>query len=102
MGTFSVTIERRGGTVLVRPSGELDVMTAPRLEQALVGVLGEHRTVLVDLSGVPFADCAGLRPIRQALREARTSGTEIELRDPVPAVRRVLQLTGLRPPTALV
>jgi anti-anti-sigma factor len=56
----------------------------------------------MDLSRLTFSDCAGLRPIRRALREARRSGTEIELRDPVPAVQRVLQLTGLRPSTALV
>ncbi len=96
MGTFSVTIEHRGGTVLVRPSGELDLMTAPRLEQALVGVLEEHRAVLVDLSGVPFADCAGLRPIRRAMEGGTSNAAIVRMVGARPKVERVLRLTGFR------
>ena len=96
MGPFSVTIEHRGGTVLVRPSGELDLMTAPRLEQALVGVMGEHQAVLVDLSGVPFADCAGLGPIRRAIEGAAANAATVRMVGVRPKVERVLRLTGFR------
>ena len=104
MDHFVLTIvDSSDGTAVVRPSGELDLASAPTLGAALGRLLREgHRAVVMDLSRLTFSDCAGLRPIRRALREARTSGTEIELRDPVPAVRRVLQLTGLKPSTALV
>ena len=103
MDHFALTIvDSSDGTALVRPSGELDVASAPTMGEALGRVLrGGHRAVVMDLSRLTFSDCAGLRPIRRALREARASGTEIELRDPAPAVLRVLQLTGLRPSTAL-
>jgi anti-sigma B factor antagonist len=96
MGTFSVTIEHRGGTVLVRPSGDLDLLTAPRLEQALVGALREDRAVLVDLSDVPFADCAGLRPIRRAIEGSTASAAKVRMVGARPKVERVLRLTGFR------
>jgi anti-sigma B factor antagonist len=96
MGPFSVTIEPRGGAVLVRPSGELDVMTAPMLEQALARVVSEHRDVLIDLSGVVFADCAGLRPIRRAVERRSGDATSVRIFGAPPRVERVLGLTGLR------
>jgi anti-sigma B factor antagonist len=96
MGPFRVMIEYREGAVLVRPSGELDVMTAPRLEQALAGVPDEHTVVLVDLSGVVFADCAGLRPIRRAVERRSGDAACVRIFGAPPRVERVLSLTGLR------
>jgi stage II sporulation protein AA (anti-sigma F factor antagonist) len=83
----------------VTPSGELDLASAPTLWAALARVLrGEHRSLVMDLSRLTFSDCAGLRPIRRAVRQAAQSGTIVELRDAIPSVRRVLELTGLAVP----
>ena len=95
MGDFSVAVGSLDGTVLLRPSGELDLETAPELERVLGRVIGEHWAVVVDLSEVTFADCAGLRPVRWALAQpylvsVRSAGAD-------PRVRRVLELTGLQP-----
>jgi anti-sigma B factor antagonist len=98
---FDVMVDASDGTALVRPSGELDLASAPRLWSALAGLLKDgHRAVVMDLSRLTFSDCAGLRPIRRALRQGTERGTAVELRDAVPAVRRVLELTGLGPPAA--
>jgi stage II sporulation protein AA (anti-sigma F factor antagonist) len=88
-----VATEHHDGTVVVRPAGELDLATAPDLERVLGDLLGRHWAVVLDLSEVTFADCAGLRPVRWALAQpylvsVRTSGIK-------PHVRRVLELTGL-------
>jgi anti-anti-sigma factor len=101
MEQFDLVVDTSDGTALVRPSGELDLATAPTLWRALAPLVQEeHRSVVIELSRLTFSDCAGLRPIRRARREART-GTTVELRDAVPAVRRVLDLTGLGAPAAL-
>ena len=98
MDNFDVTVDASEGTALVRPCGELDLASAPTLWSALAGLLrGGHRAVVMDLSRLTFSDCAGLRPIRRALQQ----GTAVELRDAVPAVRRVLELTGLGSPAAV-
>lgn len=101
MGPFSVTIEHKDGMVLLRPSGELDVTTASQLERALAGVVGKHWAVVVDLSGVPFADCAGLRPLRWALQEGSENMTGVRVSGARPEVERVLRLTGLQRPLSV-
>ena len=98
MDTFDVSVDASGARVLVRPSGELDVASAPTLWSALAGEVTEgRRAITLDLSRLTFSDCAGLRPIRRALRQ----GTDVELRDALPAVRLVLDLTGLGASPAL-
>ena len=99
---FELSVDSSNGTALVRPRGELDVASAPTMWSGLARVLrGQHQSVVMDLSKLTFSDCAGLRPIRRAVREGAQVGTVIELRDAVPAVRRVLDLTGLGTPAAL-
>ena len=99
MGSFGVTVDSNGERVLVLPCGELDLSTAPTLRTALDRLLlGDHRSLIVDLSRLTFSDCAGLRPVRWALRQGRAVGTDVELRGALPAVRRVLELTGLGSP----
>ena len=102
MELFDLVVDTSEGSAVVHPSGELDLASAPTLWLALTLLLrGEHRSVVMDLSGLTFSDCAGLRPIRRALREGARIGTAVELRDAVPAVRRVLDLTGLGAPAAV-
>ena len=102
MDDFGVTIDSTDGLALVCPSGELDVASAPALRTALARLLGgDHRSLVMDLSGLTFSDCAGLRPVRWAVYEGARVGTDVRLRDAVPAVRRVLDLTGLGTPVAL-
>lgn len=97
MSTFAVVVDHLNGTAILRLKGELDLATAPQLEATLGELLkGGHRSVTLDMSGCTFADCAGLRPIRRARREAtdlRVTGAEF-------FVQRVLSLTGLEGPMA--
>ena len=99
MDNFDVSVDSSQGTATVRPAGELDLASAPTLWSALAElVTGGHRAVVMDLSRLTFSDCAGLRPVRWALREGRAVGTDVELRSAIPAVQRVLELTGLAAP----
>ncbi len=94
---FRVTYEHVGATILVRPSGDLDVMTAPQLSRVLDAVAAHDHAVVVDLSGVGFVDCAGLAPIRRALAGG-SNPTSVRLVGARPKVDRVLRLTGLGRP----
>ena len=96
--SFDVAVEHLDGTVLVCPIGELDLETASTLERVLERLICGPLALEIDLSGVTFADCAGLRPIRQALRQGSYSLTRVRLSGGAPAVQRVLELTGLHEP----
>ncbi|WP_024287442.1 anti-sigma factor antagonist [Cellulomonas sp. KRMCY2] len=74
--------------------GEVDIASAPSLRRALTRVAAEPTSqVVVDLSGVTFMDCSGLRPLLEA--EARL-GSRLRLRAVPPRVAELLRLTGLQ------
>ena len=62
------------GTVAV-VSGEVDVCTEAQLQQALLQIMREHGArLLLDVSGVSFMDCAGLRALLTTRRRAELHG----------------------------
>ena len=80
-------------TIFVR--GELDLVTMPFLAEQLTVVLRDKPGRLVfDLAGTVFMDCASARLIVGA-GEWLPEGQRPVIRRPVPAVRRILELTGL-------
>jgi anti-anti-sigma factor len=92
--SFDLAVEHLDGTVLVCPIGELDLASAPELERVLDAVIGGSSVVIVELSGLTFVDCAGLRPLRRALREGG-SLAQVRLSGARPFVQRVLEEAGL-------
>jgi anti-sigma B factor antagonist len=82
---------------IVTICGEIDLYTAPRLHSELAGLLAEGMParVVVDMSGVEFCDSTGMNVLLSCLRRARERGGELEIAAPKPAVRKILQVTGL-------
>jgi anti-sigma B factor antagonist len=80
------------GVVIVTVSGDLDISNASTLEQAVASITAERPERLIfDLSGLRFMDSAGIAVLLDCAGKVNT----IRLRDPSPAVRRVVELTGL-------
>src|SRR5712692_5382448 len=77
--------------------GEIDLYTVPKLQSELTAALegGKPVRLVVDLSGVDFCDSTGVNVLLAAHRRAREAGGDLELAGPRPAVRRILQVTGL-------
>jgi anti-anti-sigma factor len=80
------------GVAIVTVSGELDISNAGTLEHAVASITAEHPERLIfDLSGLRFMDSAGIAVLLDAAGKVKA----VHLRDPSPAVRRVVELTGL-------
>ena len=80
------------GTQIVTVSGELDISNAASLEATVASITAERPERLVfDLSGLRFMDSAGIAVLIGAAAKANV----VQLRDPSPIVRRVIELTGL-------
>ena len=77
--------------------GEIDLYTVPKLQSELANVLAADDPIrlIVDLSGVDFCDSTGVNVLLAAHRQAREKGGDLELAAPRPAVRKILQVTGL-------
>jgi stage II sporulation protein AA (anti-sigma F factor antagonist) len=93
---FDVTIEERGGAVHALLRGELDISTAPRLDEALARTEAEGpRLLVIDLSELTFMDSTGLRLLIGADSRAREEGRRLVLIQGNEMVQRVLRLTRL-------
>ncbi|XVQ11072.1 STAS domain-containing protein [Spirillospora sp. CA-255316] len=93
---LNVSTASQGGHAVVTATGELDLYTAPRLQTALAGVLRDQiDRVVVDMSGIDFCDSTGMNVLLSALKRLQERGGTLELAAPRPAVRRILQVTGL-------
>jgi len=81
----------------VAVAGEIDLYTAPRLHSELAAavMVDGPAQVVVDMAGVDFCDSTGMNVLLAALRRARERGGDLVLAGPRPAVRKILQVTGL-------
>ena len=70
----------------VRLSGELDVVTADAVTQAVARLIDPRE---IDLSDVTFMDSSGLHALLR-LRSIR----QLRINNPLPPVLRVVELTG--------
>lgn len=84
-------VEPTGETVLIL-SGELDISTADSLQKMVASITTENLERLTfDLSDLRFMDSAGIAVLVHATNKVET----VQLRDPSPIVRRVVELMGL-------
>lgn len=78
---------------ICRPVGELDAFTVGQFRQALADLAPKLRTI-IDMSGVPFVDSAGLGALIGGIRRIRELGGEIVVCCNRPSIVRTLQTAG--------
>jgi anti-sigma B factor antagonist len=89
-----IQIDRSSDRECIAVLGELDIFTAPSLEDAVLGLEdAKPGLVVIDLTGVSFIDSTGLSVLLTASERAREQGRRlVVVRPPLPA-RRVFTLT---------
>ncbi|WP_433869212.1 STAS domain-containing protein [Saccharopolyspora sp. CA-218241] len=91
--SFDLHWEGEAGVLAV--SGEIDMVTAPRLQAELTAALDQRPArLVVDLTEVALFASAGLSALVAAYEQAR-SQTTLRVVAPHSAIARPLQLTGL-------
>jgi anti-anti-sigma factor len=98
-GTHRLEARRNGDTVVVAVHGELDMAATFRLEPDFERISREPgvRHLVIDLGGVEFIDSAGLGLLLATHERLRTANVDLQLANPSPSVRRILELTGAGP-----
>lgn len=81
------------GYTICRPVGELDAFTVSQFRQALAEMASSHR-LIIDMSGVPFVDSAGLGALIGGIRRARELGGDVAVACDRPTLVRLLRTTG--------
>jgi anti-sigma B factor antagonist len=87
---------RSTAPLVVGVSGEIDIASAPKLRDELLGAIRRHEARLaLDLSGVAFMDCAGISALLAARRHAQLEGGWVRVVRASRRARKILMLTGL-------
>lgn len=95
-GDFATPVRFDVDEVIVEVRGELDTATAPLLQDLLDQLMAAGaRRVVVDLSEATFVDSTGLGALLSAHRRMQADHGQLVLSQPLPATRRLLELTAL-------
>ncbi|MBV9661998.1 MAG: STAS domain-containing protein [Acidimicrobiales bacterium] len=81
------------GFVICRPVGELDAFTVSQFRQSLAELASSKRLV-IDMSGIPFVDSAGLGALIGGIRRTRELGGDVAVACDRPTLVRLLRTTG--------
>jgi anti-sigma B factor antagonist len=95
MQPFEIEIIERDETVVLIVEGEVDIATAPLLEQRLTEVeAGDAPSVVIDLDRVSFMDSTGLQ-VLVAHTLSETNGRRIRVTRGSPQVQRLFSVSGM-------
>jgi anti-sigma B factor antagonist len=93
---FEIDSAGDGTTARLVLSGELDLATVPRVQQAVDATLAQGaRTLIVDLSGLGFIDSSGLRLFVVLHQRAAAEGWKLSLIRPPERAMTVFKVSGL-------
>lgn len=95
---LSVRTDRRGTAAIIRLVGEVDLATAPTVEDAVTACLAASpgpELLVLDLGGVEFFGSTGLAALLTALSRCRELGIALRLVVTNRLVYQPLLLTGL-------
>jgi anti-anti-sigma factor len=94
--SLTIEVNERASPPVVALQGELDIATASELADAMEERLaGGDRLIVFDLSGLSFCDSAGLAVFVRFQRRLIEVDGRFVIAAPMPAVKRVLEVTGL-------
>ena len=80
------------GTSVLVASGEIDIATAPVLQESLAALDGR---VAVDLAGVVFLDSTGISVLVREQKRISAEGGRLVLRNPTDRIRHTLEIVAL-------
>jgi anti-sigma B factor antagonist len=83
----------RDGVYVVRVIGDLDMATAPTVEERIAPVVASR--LVIDLTQCTFLDSAAVRLLTTIARDSGTAGTHLALVASDPGILRVLEITAV-------
>lgn len=95
---MELTIATRdvGDVAVVEVTGEVDVYTAPALDEALAELVAAGRTgIVVDLTAVDFLDSTGLGVLVKTLKRVREQQGHLAVVAVEERIRKIFRITGL-------
>ena len=92
---MELSIVEEGEIVVVTLQGDIDLEQSSRMRQSLLDILGDGRSIIIDLAGVTMIDSSGIASLLEGFQEARKKGKDFILVAPGDPMMRVLKLARL-------
>ena len=94
---FAIDVEERADRVVVVPRGELDMASAPELEQTVLPRIQDGGWIVLDLRALDFIDSSGLRVVVGAHRAADANAGRFTCVRGTPGstVHRIVEIAGI-------
>lgn len=97
-----ITLDPSGPVPVARLSGEIDLANARRVRDDLSAIASGAEGLIIDLSGVPYLDSAGVRLLFQLARDLGQRERPLLVTLPVGSpLRRILKLTSFHEVAAI-
>jgi len=93
--SVNVTIDQQPEDILATVTGEMDADNCAEFSSAILSCPTDSGRVVVDLAGLTFIDSSGISELLRVDETLDERGQALVLKNPSPAVRRVLEITGL-------
>ena len=94
-GNFDVAVDRQRSTIVVAPSGEIDLATIGLVREAVEREHSASAMLVLDLREVEFIDTSGLRYVLELAARATEEGFELRIVRGPSAVQRVFEISGI-------
>jgi len=93
---LSITEREEPPFHVVEVAGEIDVYTAPRLREVVVGAIEDgHTRLIIDIESVAFLDSTGLGVLVGALKRVRADNGSLDIVCTSERLLRIFAITGL-------
>lgn len=92
---LQIEVRHETDRIILRLDGELDMASAPRLEEAIDASLDARAVIVLDLQQLQFIDSTGLHVILSAHTRSRERGQDLAITPGSQQVQRLLSVTGV-------
>ncbi len=85
--------DKNGRTLMISPSGRLDTVSSPQLDEELKASIGDVTELILDLSNLEYMSSAGLRVLLSTQKTMNKQGKMI-VRNVNPTIMEIFEITG--------
>lgn len=92
---MTTSIQETDARIIATLSGELDTAAAQETEKALMPLLNSNgKEILIDCTSLEYISSSGLRVLLSILKQAKSVGSRVVLKNVNDVIHDVLDLTG--------
>ena len=90
---MTIEIKKNNQETIIEIVGRLDTITAPALDKTINEDIGDTKNLVLDVKGMEYISCAGLRVLLSAQKKMQKIGS-MKVINVCEEVMEVLEMTG--------